>query len=134
MPTFLAVFGSGFRDESGEIVETDTVAVSYYDSRACMLQDLRACDFEPIESAGVLILEDDAHAVYRGSPPPDGTPTGDFSTVSYGAAPGDTPPGHEWCPACGDLVSHGDGDDGDHFECDGDSCDAPASETVAAGR
>lgn len=44
--------------------------------------------------------------------------------VEYGRT-FDRPPYHVWCPTCGRLVEHGDGQDAEHVTCNDDGCDAP---------
>lgn len=93
--------------------------VSYACNESCGARYLRAMDFRADETAAEE-TDYSTPCTYT-----DGRETGDYPMVSYGYAPGEETPGHEWCPACGALVEHGIGEDFEYFTCNDVECDAP---------
>lgn len=116
MGPYLVIVGYG----DGEDMR-DTLEVSYACDEPCGKQYVReALGFSDAEGTAGQATDYENPVTFT-----NGRETGDYPMVEYGYAPGSNPPTHEWCPNCGMLVEHGEGEDNEHFTCDPIDCNAP---------
>lgn len=114
---YLLLWGAGdvFADDKPTMV--DTIDAQYTCNATCMYRAIaREGTFASTEVAA------EHGTCYR--PNPGENMTGGLM-LEYGRTFEYDGGGHEWCAGCGDLLSHGQGDDREHFTCNDAGCDAP---------
>jgi hypothetical protein len=87
MPTYIVEYGKGYRD-GDEIVQTETLDISYCDSLHCMASLMEDNGFSPEDDAGQAIQDDGI-------------------VVSWGRVYCPETSSDEYCPICGTQVTTG---------------------------